>query len=105
MAEAPDYVKEAFVRWVESWGWETGERYFYPYNEIVFDVGAEQEEWPLPKLLGKLWHSKAAMPPQLCERLDLEEGSSYARAAQKILAAGRRGKFHIPRSGYRVPLT
>jgi len=102
--QTPEWIKQAFENWVETWGWEEHKRFLYPYNEIVFDVGDKREDWPLPKLLGKLWHSTDLMPNQLCERLDLPEGSSYAKGAQKILMAGRKGKFHIPRSGYRVPI-
>ena len=105
MAEATEWVKEAFTRWVEAWGWDNKDKFFFPYNEMVFDVGEDKEDWALPKLLGKLWHSKEPMPPELCERMDLPEGSSYAKGAQKILMAGRRGKFQIPRSGYRVPFS
>lgn len=105
MEKCPEWAKSAFTRWVEGWGWETQERYLYPYNEIVMDVGPELNEWPLPKLLGKLWRCSDPMSTDLCERLDLPEGSSYARAAQWILAMGRRGKFWIPRPGFRVPET
>lgn len=103
MAESPEYIKEGFRRWVEGWGWEKKDRYIYPYNEVVFDVGEQREEWPLPKLLGKLWRCTEPMTDTLCERTDLPRGSSFARAAQAILAAGRKGKYFIPASGYRVP--
>ncbi len=103
MSRAPDFITEAFALWVETWGWETGERFFYPYAELVFDVGERNEEWPLPKLLGKLWRCTQVMSEDLCDRLNVPYGSTYARAAQGILAQGRRGKYHIPRSGFRVP--
>lgn len=103
MAKAPEWVKDAFYRWVETWGWETKERNLYPYKELVMDVGEERDQWELPRLLGKLWHCNEPMNADLCERLDLPPESTYAQAAQKILMAGRRGKFHIPRSGFRVP--
>lgn len=103
MVEVPEFVKQAFDRWVEGWGWET-ERAFYPYNVLVFDVGENNEEWPLTKLLGQLWRCTDQLSEDFCERLDLPPGSTYARAAQAILARGRtRGKYVIPRSGYRVP--
>ncbi|HVF12456.1 MAG TPA: hypothetical protein VNA87_05150 [Actinomycetota bacterium] len=103
MAEVPKYVMQAFESWVEGWGWET-ERAFFPYKEIVIDVGPDNEDWPLTKLLGKLWRCSDHLPKDMCERLDLPEGSSYARAAQAIMARGRtRGKYIIPREGYRVP--
>ena len=44
MGRAPDYITEAFDRWVETGGWETGERFFYPYNEIAFDIGEKNNE-------------------------------------------------------------
>jgi hypothetical protein len=103
VATAPAAIKNAFHRWVEGWGWATGERFVYPYTEMVFDVGRKHEELQVTALLGKLWHCTDRMPKDLCERLDMDEGSTYAQAAQKIMAAGRRGKFWIPRSGYRVP--
>lgn len=103
MATCPDWAKKAFFDWVESWGWDVKEKFLFPYNEIVMNVGDPSEEWPLTRLLGKLWRCTDPMPKDLCERLDLPEGSTYARAAQGILAAGRRGKYWIPRSGYRVP--
>lgn len=103
MGRAPDFITEAFVLWVETWGWENKERFFYPYNEIVFDVGEKNDEWPLPRLLGKLWHCTQIMSDDICERFNFPQRSTYAKAAQGILAQGRRGKFHIPRSGFRVP--
>jgi hypothetical protein len=103
LAKAPAWLKQAFQHWVESWGWASGEHTIYPYSEIVFDVGRERENWPVPRVLGKLWHCTDKMPGHLCERVNLPSGSTYAKAAQLIMAAGRRGKFHIPRSGYRVP--
>lgn len=104
MAEAAKPIKDAFREWVESWGWETPDRFIYPYNEIIrVQLGDKEEEWPLPHLLGRLWRSTDVMPTKLCDRLNLPEGSTYAKAAQGILASGRRGKFNIPRTGYRVP--
>lgn len=103
MAACLGWVKKAFDAYVEGWGWEMKERFFYPYNEIVMDVGDPPVEWPLTQLLGKLWRCTEPMPDDTCDRLDLQRGSTYAKAAQGILAAGRRGKYWIPRSGYRVP--
>ncbi|MCA1840852.1 MAG: hypothetical protein ABR507_11420 [Actinomycetota bacterium] len=103
MAEAPEYIKDAFQHWVEGWGWESKERHLYPYNEIVYDVGDKNDEWQLTRLLGKLWKCTEVMPNNLCDRLDIEHGSTYAKAAQMILARGRRGKYTIPLPGFRVP--
>ncbi len=42
--------------------------------------------WPAEKLLGLMTHCTDIMPASLCDQLDLEEGSTYARAAQRLLA-------------------
>lgn len=102
MAEAAEQVKEAFERWVQGWGWDNREKFIYPYNEVVFDVEGLGSEWPLTKLLGKLWRCTEVMPDDICERTDFPSGSTYAQAAQKIMSAGRRGKYFLPRTGYRI---
>lgn len=103
MGTVPNYLKEAFRLWVESWGWLSSERTIQPFREVVLDVGPAKEDWPLAKLLGKLWHCTDSMAKDLSDRMDLPDGATYAQAAQAIMAAAKKGRFHIPRSGYRVP--
>ena len=49
--------------------------------------------WPAAKLLGLLTHCTDIMPGVLCDQLDIERGSTYARTAQRLLAE-RRAMVH-----------
>lgn len=103
MASVPDYVKQAFNRWVQSWGWESREPTVQPYREMVFDVGDKQENWPVVKLLGKLWRCSEPLPVDVRDRMSLDEGATYAVAAQLLMAAAKRKGYRIPHTGFRVP--
>ena len=46
--------------------------------------------WTAEKLLGRMSHCTDIMPGSLCDELDLERGSTYARAAQRLLAERKR---------------
>jgi len=41
---------------------------------------------PAEKLLGRMCHCSDVIPGTLCDELDLERGSTYARAAQRLLS-------------------
>jgi hypothetical protein len=104
MARAPKAFKDAFSHWVEGWGWTDKDRIILPYKELIFDVGRNREQVGLMELLGKLWQCTDKMPGDIAERIGLEPGSNYAQAAQMIHSHARsRGRFIIPRGGYRVP--
>ena len=45
----------------------------------------ESQTWPSEKLLGRLCHCTDIMPGDVCAQLELEPGSTYARAAQRLI--------------------
>jgi len=69
---------------------------FYVWAEEGMPPLAAAEEryepviWPAEKLLGLMTHCTDVMPGELCELLDIERGSTYARAAQRLLAERKR---------------
>ena len=70
----PGHLREAFTLWVEDGMPETA----------TVEVKYEEEQWSAERLLGKFWHCSDTMPGPLCQLLDLEQGSSYAQAAQGL---------------------
>jgi hypothetical protein len=73
------HMREAFSTWVE--------RGMQPLAEV--EVRYEAEWWPSERLLGAMVHCTDIMPSELCAEVELERGSSYARAAQHLLAEQR----------------
>ena len=71
----PGHLRDAFGIWVESGMPPEAEvDAFYPRT------------WEAERLLRRMWHCSDTMPPDLCSTLDVPQGSSYAQAAQGLLA-------------------
>ena len=56
--------------------------------------------WEAERLLRRMWHCSDTMPPDLCSALDVPQGSSYAQAAQGLLAE-RKSQATYRRAGPR----
>jgi hypothetical protein len=73
------HLREAFCDWVEQ-GMKGKPKIDYEPVEV---------KW----LLVRFWHCSDIMPWMLCNDLEMRHGSTYARAAQRLMAAiagGRR---------------
>lgn len=86
----PGHLREAFVEWVEDEMPPEVEMHICHGGFNNPEARWEWQTWPAEKLLGKLVHCSDIMPGDLCEELELERGSTYARAAQRLLAGRRR---------------
>ena len=75
----PGHMRQAFVDWVEAGQPDVAQ----------VEVDYVPRPWPAEKLLGRLCHCSDVMPSDLCGDLDMRLGSSYARAAQSLLAERR----------------
>jgi hypothetical protein len=53
----------------------------------------EDVHGPAEKLLGLMTQCTDIMPSYLCDELDIEPGSTYARAAQRLLAERKRPEY------------
>ena len=73
------HMRQAFCDWVDEG---------MPPLAAV-EVNYEPVTWPADKLLGRMCHCSDIMPRDTCDQLELERGSTYARAAQRLLAAQR----------------
>lgn len=80
MSHFPGHLRDAFIDWVQSDGMPEVAR---------VEVDYEDAAWPARKLLGVFCHCTDAMPSELCRDLDIEPGSTYARAAQRLLRERR----------------
>jgi hypothetical protein len=58
--------------------------------EAACEERYEPVMWPAEKLLGLMTHCTDTMPGDICHELDVELGSSYARAAQRLLSERKR---------------
>ena len=74
MAHYPGHLREAFTVWVEDGMPDTA----------AVEVNYEEECWPSERLLGLMWHCSDIMPGYLCQELEMEQGSTYAQAAQYL---------------------
>ena len=77
---SPGHIREAFVDWADEGTpaevpAEGPEHFFY-------DGKPRSARW----LIGQLWHCTDVMPSDLCAKLDMPIGSTYAGAAQQIAA-------------------
>jgi hypothetical protein len=85
----PGHLRDAFGIWVESGMPPEAEvDAFYPRT------------WEAERLLRRMWHCSDTMPPDLCSTLDVPQGSSYAQAAQGLLAE-RKSQATYRRAGPR----
>ena len=66
---APDRLRHAFSEFVDEWLLEEP-------AALLSDAGRE--------LTGKLWNCIDIMPRDLCQDLELAQGSSYAVGARKV---------------------
>jgi len=71
-----NHWREAFVEWVDHGMLETAE----------VEVDYEPQQWPARRLLGRMTGCTDIMPSLVCTDLDMERGSTYAAAAQRLLA-------------------
>jgi hypothetical protein len=81
------FVRQLFQESAGSFDWMAAlngdlGRYFDEERDIAEWQGATPAERGL-WLTGKLWNDTAIMPDNLCERLDLNWGCTYARGARK----------------------
>lgn len=74
------HLRQAFVDWVDD-----GMPPQAACEEVYRPV-----QWPADKLLGLMCHCTDIMPGDLCVELEIERGSTYARAAQRLLAERKR---------------
>lgn len=61
---------------------ETGQMFFDDTRQARFasmDV-EDKKRW----LAGQVWHCTDIMPSELCEELDIQQGSTYAQGARQI---------------------
>jgi hypothetical protein len=74
------HVRGAFAHWVEAGMPDEipgrGPEHFF------YDGKPRSARW----LLGQLWHCSDIMPWNLCDDLDMQRGSSYAAAVQRVSA-------------------
>ncbi len=80
MSHYPGHLREAFCRWACEGT--------PPLASVEVDY--EDAVWPAEKLLGRMTHCTDVMPGYACDELEIERGSTYARAAQRLLAERRR---------------
>jgi hypothetical protein len=73
------HLRESFENWVMDGGME---------GKPEIDEAPVEIEW----LLGQLLHCSDIMPGMLCSDLEMRVGSTYARAARRLLAALKRGE-------------
>jgi hypothetical protein len=87
---APGHLRDAFAAYIDS-GCEA-EVFQEPETIWFYDKKLQRQwdRWPLEQrlrwLLGQLHNCSDVMPSGMCESLDLRYGSTYARAARKLLA-------------------
>jgi hypothetical protein len=62
---------------------EFGENHIWPGKHLVKWNGMSDRERGL-WLTGKLWNDRGIMPSDLCNTIELPQGSSYARGARKL---------------------
>jgi hypothetical protein len=74
-----EHLRAAFSEWVGD-GMPDTAAWQQRYQDI---------QGPAEKLLGLMTHCTDIMPSYLCDELGIEPGSTYARAAQRLLAERR----------------
>ena len=72
-------ISEAFCDWVDD-GMPP---------QAVWEQRHQDVHGPAEKLLGLMCHCTDVIPADVCQQLDIERGSTYARAAQRLLAEQR----------------
>jgi hypothetical protein len=91
----PGHLRDAFHDAMDAYltGAEVDDELFYdPAQQqrwAAMDAG-ERFRW----IAGKLWHCTDIMPGETCAILELEPGSTYARAARRI-REGRYAPFEL----------
>ena len=86
----PSHLRAAFCDAVDAYllDAEIDDGLFYdPAQQRWWaNMDAEERLW---WIAGKLWHCTDIMPGDLCSELEMEPGSTYARAARRI----REGRY------------
>jgi hypothetical protein len=80
MSHFGGHLRESFDQWVEE-GMPPLAACEERYRPVT---------WSAEKLLGVMIHCTDIMPSTLCDEVGLEPGSTYARAAQHLLAERKR---------------
>jgi hypothetical protein len=71
---------QAFCNWVDD--------EMPPVAVVAIDY--EERHWPADQLLGVMTHCTDVVPGDTCAQLGIERGSTYAQAAQRLLAERKR---------------
>ena len=75
MTHYPGHLRAAFTDWIDD-----GQ----PDSALV-EVDHEPTSWPARTMLGRMCHCTDVMPGEVCARLGMPTGSTYAAAAQRLL--------------------
>ncbi len=73
---APEHLRDALHHFVNHY-WLSSN----PLPDMIYVYGERQS---LTWLLGQLWNCTDVLPDRYAQALDLERGTSYARAVRKI---------------------
>jgi hypothetical protein len=75
---APGHLRDAFCELVEDGETRVD---FYGKHANVDAMSADEQLWWLS---GQLWNCTDCLPGDVCQDLEISQGSSYARAARLI---------------------
>lgn len=94
---SPSHIRDAFCELVVDG--ITYVDFLYPNLEARFeDMDADEQLW---WLAGQLWNCTDVMPYYVCDELELELGSTYARGARASRELLREKEPVIPASIFR----